>query len=37
MHLIRVWFATADQQAVGVHLHEVAVDRTEREHQWIGI
>ena len=35
-HLIRVWLSTADQQAVGVHLHEVAVDRTEREHQWIG-
>ncbi len=35
-HLIRVWLASADQQAVGVHVHMVEVRPTRDEGQWIG-
>jgi endonuclease-8 len=35
-HLIRVWLATAERQAVGMHLHQVEVARTDQERQWIG-
>ncbi len=35
-HLIRVWLATADQQAVGVHVHMVEVRPTREEAHWIG-
>lgn len=35
-HLVRVVLATAQAQAVGVHLHEVAVARTDLESQWVG-
>lgn len=35
-HLIRVWLATADVQAVGVHVHMVEVRLTREEGHWIG-
>ncbi|MGB7981233.1 MAG: DNA-formamidopyrimidine glycosylase family protein [Candidatus Nanopelagicales bacterium] len=35
-HLIRIWLATADVQAVGVHVHMVEVRPTREEGQWIG-
>ncbi len=35
-HLIRVWLATADRQAVGVHVHMVEVRPTREESHWIG-
>ncbi|HEX6887499.1 MAG TPA: DNA-formamidopyrimidine glycosylase family protein [Candidatus Nanopelagicales bacterium] len=35
-HLIRVWLATAQRQAVGVRVHDVAVAPTTDEHVWIG-
>ena len=35
-HLVRIWLATARQQAVGVHVHMVEVRRTADEAEWIG-